>query len=256
MEKIAIISDIHGCCVSLETVLKDIEQRGIKRIFMLGDIVSKGSHPKEALETIRKKCEIVIKGNCDDIIGRNKCTTKEHLWNYEKIGKENAKYLANLPLYYDFYMSGLKIRLIHASPETMYESINYYQITEKMNEELKNMFNNTDFLNNINKDNPDIVIFGHIHSPFMYRVDNKLAISVGSVSNSCDIVLKNEENKLMSSYMILEGEYNSKEIGNISYEFVRLPFNHEKEIEYLKNSDMPNKEMAIEEITTGIYVRR
>lgn len=249
MEKIAIISDVHGCYVSLKAVLDDIEKRNIKRIFMLGDLVAKGSQPEKTIDLIKEKCEIVIKGNCDDIVGE-KGTTAEHFWNKEKIGKERQEYLASLPEYYDFYMSGLNIRLLHASPKSMYNSINIYNITENINNEIEEMFAD------INGIVPNVVIFGHIHSPFMYRLDNKMLINTGSVSNSCDIVTKNNETKLMSSYLIIEGEYNSKEVASISYEIVRLPYEYEKEIENLKNSDMPNKEMAIEEIITGIYKAR
>lgn len=249
MEKIAIISDVHGCYVSLKAVLDDIEKRNIKRIFMLGDLVAKGSQPEKTIDLIKEKCEIVIKGNCDDIVGE-KGTTAEHFWNKEKIGKERQEYLASLPEYYDFYMSGLNIRLLHASPKSMYNSINIYNITENINNEIEEMFAD------INGIVPNVVIFGHIHSPFMYRLDNKMLINTGSVSNSCDIVTKNNETNLMSSYLIIEGEYNSKEVASISYEIVRLPYEYEKEIENLKNSDMPNKEMAIEEIITGIYKAR
>ena len=35
MEKIAIISDVHGNITALNAVLYDIEKRGIKRIFWL-----------------------------------------------------------------------------------------------------------------------------------------------------------------------------------------------------------------------------
>lgn len=249
MEKIAIISDVHGCYVSLKAVLDDIEKRNIKRIFMLGDLVAKGSQPEKTIDLIKEKCEIVIKGNCDDIVGE-KGTTAEHFWNKEKIGKERQEYLASLPEYYDFYMSGLNIRLLHASPKSMYNSINIYNITENINNEIEEMFAD------INGIVPNVVIFGHIHSPFMYRLDNKMLINTGSVSNSCDIVTKNNETNLMSSYLIIEGEYNSKEVASISYEIVRLPYEYEKEIENLKNSDMPNKEMAIDEIITGIYKAR
>lgn len=37
MEKIAIISDIHGSCVACEKVIESIRKRGIKKIFCLGD---------------------------------------------------------------------------------------------------------------------------------------------------------------------------------------------------------------------------
>ena len=151
--KIAIISDIHGNLVALEEVIKDIKSRDINHIFCLGDLVAKGSQPKEAIELVKKECEVIIKGNCDEVVSQN-CSTKEHIWNKKTIGKENVEYLKSLPLSYDFYMSGLKIRLIHASPDDLYNSINYYDITTKTNEEIENMFKF--------KDVPNVVIFGHI----------------------------------------------------------------------------------------------
>ena len=247
MEKIAIISDIHGNLVALEEVLKDIKSRNINHICCLGDLVAKGSQPKKTIELVKKECEVIIKGNCDDVVSQN-FSTKEHIWNKETIGKENVKYLKSLPLSYDFYMSGLKIRLIHASPDDLYNSINYYDITTKTNEEIKNMFKFEDV--------PDVVIFGHIHSPFLYRLNDKTLVNPGPVANSCDIIEKNDEKIQSSSYMIIEGEYGSKEAASISYEIVRLPYAYEKEINNLKNSDMPNKDMAIEELMTGIYVKR
>ena len=39
MEKIAIISDVHGNITALRAVIKDIEARGIDKIFCLGDSV-------------------------------------------------------------------------------------------------------------------------------------------------------------------------------------------------------------------------
>jgi len=40
MDKIAIISDIHGNLEALKTVLNDIEKRNIKTIYCLGDIIA------------------------------------------------------------------------------------------------------------------------------------------------------------------------------------------------------------------------
>lgn len=55
MEKIAIISDIHGNLEALKVVLNDILEKGITKIFCLGDIIAKGSCDKECLKLIRKK---------------------------------------------------------------------------------------------------------------------------------------------------------------------------------------------------------
>ncbi len=41
MDKIAVISDIHGNIQALESVLNDIKLRGIERIICLGDLVGK-----------------------------------------------------------------------------------------------------------------------------------------------------------------------------------------------------------------------
>ena len=68
MDKIAVISDIHGNIQALESVLNDIKLRGIERIICLGDLVGKGPHSSEAIEIIRKECEVVVMGNWDDFI--------------------------------------------------------------------------------------------------------------------------------------------------------------------------------------------
>lgn len=50
MERIALISDIHGNIVALEVVLGDIRRRGIQRVFCLGDLVGKGPDPDKAVD--------------------------------------------------------------------------------------------------------------------------------------------------------------------------------------------------------------
>ena len=65
MEKIAIISDIHGNLPALEAVLLDIERRGIKRIICLGDLVGKGPDSAAVVDRIKEVCESVVQGNWD-----------------------------------------------------------------------------------------------------------------------------------------------------------------------------------------------
>ncbi|MHC4502010.1 MAG: metallophosphoesterase family protein [Planctomycetota bacterium] len=61
----AIISDIHGNLTALEAVLADIDAKGIERIICLGDVVGYGPDPVECIDLVRKRCEIVIRGNHD-----------------------------------------------------------------------------------------------------------------------------------------------------------------------------------------------
>ncbi|MHC4755543.1 MAG: metallophosphoesterase family protein [Planctomycetota bacterium] len=61
----AVISDIHSNIEALTTVLGDIERRGIKDIYCLGDVVGYGPNPKECLDLIIKKTKWCVLGNHD-----------------------------------------------------------------------------------------------------------------------------------------------------------------------------------------------
>lgn len=61
MEKIAVISDVHGNLEALKKVLSDIETRGIKKIICLGDVIGKGTHPHECLDLIKENCQVALK---------------------------------------------------------------------------------------------------------------------------------------------------------------------------------------------------
>ena len=70
MERIAIISDVHGNITALNTVLEDIKSRNISRIFCLGDSVTKCANPDKVIDTLRDVCEVMILGNCDAVIAQ------------------------------------------------------------------------------------------------------------------------------------------------------------------------------------------
>lgn len=61
----AIISDIHSNLEALTTVLDDIEKRGIKTIYCLGDVVGYAANPKECLDLVIEKTENCVMGNHD-----------------------------------------------------------------------------------------------------------------------------------------------------------------------------------------------
>jgi len=61
----AILSDIHSNLEALTVVLADIEKRGIKTIYCLGDVIGYGPNPKECLDLIIEKTEWCVLGNHD-----------------------------------------------------------------------------------------------------------------------------------------------------------------------------------------------
>ena len=262
MEKIAIISDVHGNITALETVISDIEKRGIKKIYCLGDSVIKCANPDKVIDLLREKCEIMILGNCDEIICRPGIEPGR-FWSRDKIGEDRAQFIYNSLISYDFYMSGHLIRLFHASPISLEHIYNpmypnndgrYYQ---KIITNPYDLFKNTDFLGKSENDPiPDVVGFGHLHTPNIYRFGNKTVFNVGSVGVPNEMLNDGEINETskfstMASYMILEGEYNSKELSSLSFTLVRLPYDIEKEVKYLEQSDMPNKDVIIKTLRTA-----
>ncbi|MEO7912948.1 MAG: metallophosphoesterase family protein, partial [Roseiflexaceae bacterium] len=140
MNRIAVISDIHGNMPALEATLHDIQQRNIKRIFCLGDLVGKGPHSDQAVDICRDVCEQTIRGNWDDFILT--ATDKPTLqWHQQILGSTRLAYLASLPMMIEFVMSGKRIRLFHASQQGIYHRVH-------MNDSHDNhlaMFGNTAF---------------------------------------------------------------------------------------------------------------
>ena len=256
MERIAIISDIHGNVTALEAVLEDIKGRNVSKIICLGDLVVKGVNPDIVIDIIKEKCDVVIIGNCDEAVSNEKAKLNGN-WTTKKIGEERRQYLQSLPISYEFYLSGQLVRLFHASPYSLQEIFNpMYLNTEKAysNVEIKNverLFENTEYIGKKSTDpKPDIIGYGHIHTPNIYKYGNKTVFNVGSVGAPNEMQNKGIEDKTnsfstLASYSILEGNLDSKELGTIAITNIRVAYDIEKEIKFLKKSDMPNKEKAI-----------
>ena len=229
MDKIAVISDVHGNITALKAVIHDIEARKIDKIFCLGDSVFKGCNSDKVIDLLREKCDVMIKGNCDEAITRPGIP-KGKFWTRDLIGDERAEFIYNLPISYEFYMSGSLVRLLHASPE----KINF---TVTNNDSIETKYKMFLPSKNIKSDKiADVLIYGHIHHPFMDKIYNKTLINIGSVGNSFDVIRNEEKDSSVqetckSFYLILEGEYGSKEYtSDLSFQFVRVPYDIDKEL--------------------------
>ena len=121
MEQIAIISDIHGNLPALEAVLEDIRQRQIERIYCLGDLVGKGPDSAAVIDLCRDVCTATVRGNWDEtMVDEERGTSAHWQWNRERLGHARLTYLRNLPFAVDFLISGRRVRLFHASPQSVH----------------------------------------------------------------------------------------------------------------------------------------
>ena len=66
-----------------------------------------------------------------------------------------------------------------------------------------------------------------------------------------DLLDKTNSFSTLASYVILEGNLNSKDLSEISFTFVRVPYDIEKEVESLRNSTFSNKEAIITNLRTA-----
>ena len=237
--KIAIISDIHGNLEALRATLMDIQKRKVDKIICLGDIIARGVHSKKCIELVKANCDIILQGNCDLYFALEhtnmneipKLEQKRIIWNQSLINKADRNFLLNLPFSYEFYLSGSLVRLFHATPTSLNKSVlNIDNIEEKYDLFLASK-------NTISQNNADVVIYGHIHQPYMDKLYNKTLINVGSVGISFDAIRNNSKDSdvmetTRSNYMIIEGEYGSRKYTtDISFQFIKVPYNIEKELE-------------------------
>lgn len=212
MNKIAIISDIHGNLPALNAVLDDIKSKGITKIFCLGDLVGYYCFFNEVVETINKLKIPTVLGNHDEaliynngIIERSKTCTKILKWQLENSKAETLKYLKSLPSFMQLTHGNYNIMMIHAG---LKDHIDEY------------LFNVDDEYLKTNNFSQDVLISGHTHLISYKRFYNgQTWLNPGSVGQPRD-----GSNK--ASYLILDEELNP--------EFIRVPYDFMKVINAMK----------------------
>lgn len=235
MERIAVISDIHGNMTALRAVLADIEHRDISRIVNLGDLAGKGPDGAATVDLCRDICEANVRGNWDEALA----TVSGEDWatpEQEKLGPDRLAWLGALPFACDFVLGGRRIRLVHASPQGVFHRV--YQSGED-GPKLA-MFETTehtdpDFV-------PDVVGYGDIHTSYIRTFHGKILFNAGSVGNPLDLT--------MAAYAILESTGAS-----LAINLVHVPYDIEAELRRARESGMAFYDEYAFELTTGHYRR-
>lgn len=120
--KIAIFTDVHGLLEPMESVIKDITNRGINEIYSLGDNIGVGPSPCDVIDMLEFYDIKSVAGNSEEY-----CTLgiepfclyfdKEkylyHMWTEDKLGKYRLDYIKNFSHSYDLIVGGKKIALCH-----------------------------------------------------------------------------------------------------------------------------------------------
>lgn len=157
---IAIISDIHANLEALESVLRDIRKRVIKKILFLGDAVGYGPDPNKCINLLRSECEVFLAGNHDraavgmtDIEYFNELAREAIIWTSNLITEENRRFLSSLPVSMRIRSGPDEIFLVHSTPK---EPESWHYLLTLWDAEV-----------NFNYFTEKICFLGHSHIPFI-----------------------------------------------------------------------------------------
>ncbi|MGI9582762.1 metallophosphoesterase family protein [Chryseobacterium sp. RRHN12] len=234
MIQIAVFSDVHGNLPALEVVLKDIEQRGIRQKFCLGDLVDFAPWGNEVIEKIRSLNIPCLMGNHDEriafdipVVPLSKHSEEETNARFiaiehskKHITIQNKKFLAELPFHLKLnYKTGKRhwnIQLVHSS----LESNDTYLYESENDQVFRTMLESAD---------ADLVVMGHTHLSFKKLFDDQTwAVNCGSVGRS------KEENRL-ASYLVL-----TLDEEKITPEIVQLPYPVDETVRQIQESGIPD----------------
>ncbi|SDQ10133.1 metallophosphoesterase family protein [Virgibacillus salinus] len=224
--KLAFISDIHGNALALDAVLKDIEQKEIDKIFVLGDLCFRGPEPKRSLELVKSLDTDVIKGNADEWVVRGvqndevpvqafEIMNKERDWTYSKLSSNSIDYLSQLPTELNLEYSNFKIHAFHATPLSLFDVVQPHEHDEAVEEKLMQR-------------DADLYIYGHIHKAYIRYIEGKCIVNTGSVGLPFDGLS-------MASYVVVDVDKDSFQVS-----IVRVDYNENDVIGQFKNTYYPN----------------
>jgi predicted phosphodiesterase len=171
----AIISDIHSNLEALTAVLDDIDRKGIREIYCLGDVVGYGPNPKEVIDTA-KKFDLVLKGNHDYAVGTGDTEDFTYQaaeavnWTRKKLSSLfNDKYKKFLNELFEKHSENRTV-FVHGSPR---DPINEYIFEDK---NAANIFEN--YMKDI-----DYCFVGHTHIPKILYSKGQEIIEIGASEN-------------------------------------------------------------------------
>lgn len=179
MNRIAVLSDIHGNLPALEAVLRDVGQAQPDLIVVNGDLAD-GPFPRQTLELLDGlgSRAVWLRGNGDRWVGEAAAGTFTHPdtqtrdlieWSARQIPEGHLKRLANLPLAHHVNLASLGlIDICHATARDDNEMF----LVDSSFEHAEAAFADL---------TSGIVVLGHCHMPFDRLFNRRRIVNAGSV---------------------------------------------------------------------------
>lgn len=224
--EIAVMSDIHGNYVALETCVKYALTRNIETFIFLGDYLGELPYPQKTMNMIyslkdKYRC-FFIKGNKEDywmdyeLKGEHgwketDSTTGSLFYSYSNLTLKDKEFYSQLSITKEIIFPGLlPLTICHGSP---------YYVKE-------NLIPNDNTYGIMERDPNHYILCGHTHVQQKIEHKGKVVLNVGSVGLSLKAQGK-------SQFLVLKG---TQEAWN--YEFISLEYDIDKIIEDLFTSGL------------------
>lgn len=218
--RVAIVTDVHGNLTAFDAVLRDLRDVSPDLVVHGGDLTDAGSSPVYVMDHIQILGWPGVYGNTDEILfnpssidrftGQLFDTIHEMAsWTRDRLGESGIEHLRQLPksvLHEDF-------ALVHASPETVWKA----PAKGAQDDELDQAF--TPLAHSL-------VVYGHIHHPYIRKTANRTVVNTGSVGMPYD-------GDTRASYVLIEDGIPS---------IRRVEYDVDREIKALRESGIPHAE--------------
>jgi len=231
MEHLTVFSDIHANLPAMKAILRDMDKRGERNRYCLGDLVGYGTFPNEVIELIRESGLPTIMGNYDQGIGESSdecgCAYNDELskalgkrsvaWTNQHTNDENKAFLRSLAGSIPLQLGELKVLLVHGSPR----KINEYLYEDRPESSLERIMDQAGV---------DVLVCGHTHIPYQRILPSgRHVINAGSVG-------KPKDKDPRACYVILEATGRE-----LNVRFVRVPYDVEIAARGIEASQMPDE---------------
>ena len=247
--RIFVLSDVHGNCLALETVLEDAKKTSYDHIVCNGDMIQSGPQPHETVQLLREmKCSIVM-GNSDAWLMTG-IETDAHLiaeerrkkldivraWSLSKLDEEDRAFINSFQPTVSVELGhGNNLLAFHGSPASFDQFLLPSTPEDEFQEILKPYAGN-------------ILTGGHMHLQYTRRLrdSQNFFFNPGSVG-----VAYNHEQSDDKGFLDPWAEYAILTVqkSNIRLEFVRVPLDMDKMAEIYRHSDRPFANEAMEQYT-------
>jgi len=177
--KIAVISDIHGFSIALESVLADIDREpGVDEIISAGDICEGGPDPAGALDILQARGIRSVRGNTDRDLVTNARSSEKFSWVRSQLGPDRLEQLAELPFEIRIAPPGGRrwdddLLIVHANP---------FDEDRHVPPDASDV----DLWHLIGDTRAALVVFGHIHIAYLRQWSGRSLLDVSAVGNSRD----------------------------------------------------------------------